>query len=150
MRNKLFKMSACAAILSITGLAGADTNRYEEVVQAQILAVSEVVFESFNSADPVEYFDGTVASDGNVSFDLPVYPDRTYALIGACDQDCGDIDLYVRDGSGYEIDKDTETDDSPVVTFTSQRGETYSARLRMYNCDTSICYYGVVMFEIDS
>ena len=123
-------------------------NEYEEVVQAQILAATYYLAEEFDNVDAVEYFDGNIEADGSVTFDLPVYPRRDYAIIGACDQDCSDLDIYLY-VDGTEVDSDTEIDDTPVLTFTAPSGQSVRARIKMYDCDTSICYYGVGLYEID-
>lgn len=146
MRNLLIA-SALSGSLCLP-IAAAQDNEYEEVVQAQILAATLILYEQFNEVEPVEYFDGTIEADGSVSFDLPVYPRRTYALIGACDQDCSDLDLFVF-ADGSEVDSDTEVDDTPIVTFTAGSGEALSARVKMYDCDSIICYYGVGLYEIE-
>lgn len=134
--------------LAIAGVAQAEPNEYEEVVQAQIFAMAVNVAGIDPDADPIDYFDGTIGAQDAAYLDLPVYPNRTYALLAACDQDCSDIDVYVDDSDGTEVASDNELDDVPVVIFSTERNTSYQARVRMYDCSTSICYYGAVLFEI--
>ena len=72
---------------------------------------------------------------------------QSYAILAVCDEDCSDIDLYLYDEDGDEIDTDTSIDQEPVVRVTPRRNADYRVRVRMYSCDTEPCYYAFGVYE---
>lgn len=72
---------------------------------------------------------------------------RTYVISAACDVDCPDIDLIIRDDRGNEIDSDTLTDDYPVLEFRPPYAGEYELEVRMYSCNVNPCYYGFGVFR---
>ncbi len=65
---------------------------------------------------------------------------QTYVILGACDQDCTDVDLFLEDGSGTQIGQDTATDDYPIITVTPGRDGPFTARIALVNCSVEPCY----------
>ncbi|WP_282008869.1 hypothetical protein [Brevundimonas aveniformis] len=65
---------------------------------------------------------------------------QTYVILGACDQDCTDVDLFLEDGSGTQIGEDTATDDYPIITVTPGRDGPFTARIALVNCSVEPCY----------
>ena len=72
---------------------------------------------------------------------------QSYAILAVCDEDCSDIDLYLYDEDGDQIDTDTSIDQEPVVRVTPRRNADYRVRVRMYSCDTEPCYYAFGVYE---
>lgn len=70
-----------------------------------------------------------------------------YGIIATCDDDCGDLDLYVHDDAGDELDSDTATDDYPVLQFRTPYSGTYTLRVRMYACSVDPCYYAYEVYR---
>lgn len=73
-----------------------------------------------------------------------MYAGRTYEVIGACDNDCSDLDLFVYDENGVLVTSDVENDDHPIVIFTVQRTAKYRVDVVMTRCATFSCGWGVV------
>jgi len=69
-----------------------------------------------------------------------------YRVMGLCDNDCSDIDLFVNDPSGTQVGSDTGESDAPIVNFTAPRDGRYQVRVRMAACRNQPCYYGVAAF----
>jgi hypothetical protein len=69
-----------------------------------------------------------------------------YYLIGACDEDCTDVDLALYAPSGGKLDEDVETDDFPVVRVKPARSGTYRVRASMASCSAEPCRYGVGVY----
>ena len=85
-------------------------------------------------------------ANGTVTYTL--VKGNTYKIVGACDNDCSDIDLVLRDEGGNLIDSDTETDDIPVVQVTPLRTGTFTLKTIMVKCSDSIgCDYGVDVYR---
>lgn len=67
-------------------------------------------------------------------------------VVGFCDSDCADLDLFVTDETGAEVVSDAAINGTPVVTFIPDAKHSYQLRVRMYVCNTSPCFYSVGAF----
>jgi len=65
-----------------------------------------------------------------------------YALLGVCDEACGDLDLYLFDASGARVAFDSRDDDTPVVEFTPSASGQFRLEFRMFACRTAACSWG--------
>lgn len=70
-----------------------------------------------------------------------------YAFIGACDEDCTDMDLALYGPSGDMVAEDTEPDANPVLELRGVRGGEHRVEVRMYTCSSEPCYYAVGLFK---
>jgi hypothetical protein len=67
----------------------------------------------------------------------------TYVFLGACDDDCNNVDLELIDmNTGGVVGSDMLTDDYPLVTFSPPANGRYIARLLLQNCTVAPCYVG--------
>ncbi|MGE0828577.1 MAG: hypothetical protein AB7O04_04410 [Hyphomonadaceae bacterium] len=69
-----------------------------------------------------------------------------YRVVGVCDNDCGDLDLQLRDANGNVLVQDNATDPMPVLTVPAHAGGSYSVDVRMYACTQQPCYFAVVLY----
>ena len=67
---------------------------------------------------------------------------QTYALIGACDNECDNVDLILENGSGQQIKADVLDDDYPLVDFTAPADGVYTLRIQLKTCTIAPCYVG--------
>lgn len=88
---------------------------------------------------------GRLAGDGSRTIILESPGDGDVLFVGACDENCRDLDLIVRDSSGQEVGRDVELDDVPVVVVRGPAA-TYSVEVRMADC-TGECHWGVGVFR---
>ena len=58
---------------------------------------------------------GNLYSSGDETFQIELGSGRPYRILGACDDDCGDLDLILIDPNGNELETDTETDSFPML-----------------------------------
>ena len=72
---------------------------------------------------------------------------KSYMVIGACDEDCSDIDMTVEDESGNIIAEDYADDDVPVLRFTPSKSGRFAVETWMYDCTAPYCYFGFGIFE---
>lgn len=71
-----------------------------------------------------------------------------YRFVGACDQDCSDIDIELVDFStGGVVASDVLPDDFPVTRFTPPADGRYIVRLSMKTCTTAPCFAGVRVLQ---
>jgi hypothetical protein len=68
---------------------------------------------------------------------------QRYAFIGACDNDCNNVDLALQDGTGATIDTDVLDDDYPTVDVTPPVDGIYTVRLALRACSSAPCYVGI-------
>ena len=69
-----------------------------------------------------------------------------YRIVAFCDNDCTDIDLYLEDENGNEIDSDVSTNDVPIIECRPSWTGQFQIRVRMYECEVEPCYFGVGVF----
>lgn len=66
-----------------------------------------------------------------------------YRIIGACDDDCTNMDIELIDVStGGVVASDMLQDDFPLVDFTPQANGRYIVRLLMQTCTVAPCFAG--------
>ena len=71
-----------------------------------------------------------------------------YVAMGACDDDCLDLDLAVLDSNGDLVDMDVEADAIPVVLFDVIRVGTIEVYAEMVSCDAVFCGYAIQLLRI--
>ena len=69
-----------------------------------------------------------------------------YELIGACDEDCSDVDLRIYDENSNLIDSDELPDDYPIVEVAPRWTGEFDVRLKMYSCDAEPCRAGLAVY----
>ena len=74
------------------------------------------------------------------------YSDESYLITAACDYDCSDLDISIKDNYGNVLVEDTMTDDQPYVEFSPNASGDYQIEIHMYACDEEPCYYGFGIF----
>lgn len=93
------------------------------------------------------YIVGGLDADDNTNWTFNFSANKEYIFVAVCDNDCEDIDLYLNNVDGDEIDKDTEEDDYPVVSFSPAYSGKYELKVTMYSCEIEPCYFGIGIFE---
>lgn len=125
--------------------APASAQQYTQQVRRQLDgAQSTLENEGFSSTHDYEI--GSLNDDAEESFTLDLTGDREYAIVGACDNDCSDMDFWLYDENDNLIDSDTSTDDVPVVRVTPSWTGQFRVRVKMYACSANPCYYGIGVF----
>lgn len=92
---------------------------------------------------------GSLRDGNSETFDIRLEGGRAHAILGACDDDCDDMDLFLVDDDGNEIDSDVSTDSFPIVRYSPRRGGDYRLRVRMYDCNRNPCFYAVGIYSRD-
>lgn len=69
-----------------------------------------------------------------------------YTLTAVCDNDCDDLDLYLYDENGNNIDVDTSSDYLPVVNVSPRWTGRFKLKVKMYDCDIEPCGTTVAVF----
>ncbi|MEM8583276.1 MAG: hypothetical protein AAGF87_03350 [Bacteroidota bacterium] len=81
---------------------------------------------------------------------LKLVAGRTYRIIGVCDQDCEDLDLFLYGDETIEslLESDQMTDNFPIINFTPTETKTYRIKMGMYTCTIEPCQVGVDVFRL--
>jgi hypothetical protein len=80
----------------------------------------------------------------NVPINLEVGGD--YRIIGVCDNDCGDLDLFLYDQNNNIVSQDNLTDATPVVSVAPQWSGPFVVQAVMHNCTVAPCFYALVLY----
>lgn len=80
---------------------------------------------------------------------LKLVAGRTYRIVGVCDQDCTDVDmfLYGDDSTESLLESDELEDDVPVIEFTPSETKVYRVKIGMYDCSIEPCQVGIDVFR---
>lgn len=127
------------------GAESASAQSYAQQVWNQLQQVYDLAAGSDYTLR--NYIIGHLADDGEDSWTFPLEGGSDYLITGACDNDCSDLDIVVRDEKGAAVAEDQTTDDVPVVRFDTRGSGRYTVEVKMYACSASPCYFGFGVFE---
>jgi hypothetical protein len=119
---------------------------YVGQVQAQLVRNLEAADEVGLSLSHKPWL-GTLTDGHYRTNDIVLRARVRYVLTAACDEDCADIDLVLRNRFGQIIAADTDPDYSPVITVTPTETATFSLRAVMVSCSANPCAYGIGVFS---
>ena len=145
-RTRLALTLVVVAILSLIIARPAFAQEYAEVVWRQLQDQYEVVAE-LGDYQLRNYIMGAMNEDGTESWTFPLFANTDYIITGACDVDCSDIDILVKDANGAEVGADRLSDDQPLVAFTASYQAEYTVEVKMYSCAVEPCYFGFGIFR---
>jgi hypothetical protein len=153
VKHRAIKIAACALLpatwISITEavIAGPREQVRNQIInQAQVLdkfLPGEGIQATF-----VNYYEASVNHGGVTNLRLSTYPNKAYAIITGCDNDCSDLDVEVHDNQERVVAKDNNDNDHPVAVFASDYGRDYHIQLQMYSCSRNPCVAGAALFEL--
>jgi hypothetical protein len=139
--------SGCAFILwaGLLATPAQAQSDYENQVRFQ-LGIVKTFAESTGWEQTHDYEIGSLDDGESDSFTGTFREGWEYRIVSFCDEDCSDIDLYLRDGYDNEIDSDVSVNDVPVMECRPSRTGEYSIQVSMYECSTEPCYFGIGVF----
>lgn len=120
---------------------------YDQQVQSFLQTSGRMILEPQGLLATQEIYTGSLNVDSGEDHWITLEGGEEYALLGVCDQDCEDIDLFLYDEKGNEIDSDVLDDDVPVVLVSPSRRTRYRVQIKMYDCDVEPCFYAVGLYQ---
>lgn len=93
------------------------------------------------------YVMGKLKKGGTDSWTFYFERGTDYILTGACDNDCKNVDLVLKDEEDDVVEKDTKDDDTPVLRFDPPSSGRYTLEVRMEACKQDPCYFGFGIFQ---
>ena len=70
-----------------------------------------------------------------------------YQLVGACDENCTDVDLIVRDAADVLVAQDLMVDDVPIVYLNPTERTEFKIGITMVTCSESSCEWSVKAYR---
>jgi hypothetical protein len=70
-----------------------------------------------------------------------------YIFVGACDQDCTNLDLELYDDNGRLIASDAQSGAEPSLVITVRRTTTFHLRVIMEACSANPCWWGTGAYK---
>ncbi|KAF0113080.1 MAG: hypothetical protein FD128_1321 [Hyphomonadaceae bacterium] len=141
MKRLLLTTIAGLSLISTSAFAQASqTNSHQNVVSSQLRA-AEAAYLSLGFRRTTTTGSQSLNDDGNATFNMPVIAGQRYAVLGACDSDCTDLDIKILDASGAMVTQDAATDDLPTAYFEARQTGSYRLQVTMYQCTSNPCYY---------
>ncbi|MEP3051411.1 MAG: hypothetical protein ABJP48_00335 [Erythrobacter sp.] len=144
-RKKSVAVTGAVAAIVLAGAAPVLANTYEDQVNA-LLNVAENFADSQGYSDTHNRYHGQLDEREYKTVTLNLDRGTEYLIVGQCDHDCSDMDLWLYDENGNEIDSDTLTDDTPIVRVSPIRSARFSLKTRIYACSVEPCYYGIGVY----
>ncbi len=89
---------------------------------------------------------GRLGRGQEMRFTLTLAEGTEYRLVGACDNDCGNLDLALFDPTGREVAQDRMADAIPYLRYTSQTGGTFRLAVNVVDCARPTCDFEVLGF----
>lgn len=154
-RTCLLSAGLAVAALGLAGLAAGvspalaqqqEPNEYQQVVLAQLEQIEVELGAEFRRVGDIHLGNLAQAKSEWVPVPLQEPIDRQYIIVGVCDQDCSDLDLFLYDHDGDAIERDVEPDAGPVVPVTPGAGA-HQVRVDMVACSVEPCVYGLQLYE---
>ena len=132
-------------IFAIFCFAGSSSLHAQDVVQQQLKKVHAImILDDFSKTHNYEYdnlYDNEIEE-----YTLTLDEGFEYKIIAVCDGDCGDIDSWLYDANGNEIDEDTSEDDVPIVEVSPRWDGKFRIKIKMYECRVEPCKIGIGVF----
>jgi hypothetical protein len=143
--HRLVGGTVVALALLVSNADQGHAQAYAQQVWTQLQKAHEIVGgDDYNLQN---YIVGQLAEGNTDSWTFTFKANTDYIITGACDNDCTDLDLTVKDTSGKIVEKDTTTDDVPLLRFRGGSNSRYTVEVKMYACSSGPCYFGFGVFQ---
>jgi hypothetical protein len=100
---------------------------------------SELLAQGYQSEG--ESLSGSIARQKSEHRTLTLEAGVQYAIVGACDDECYDIDLVLTDAADSTLVRDVMPDDTPVIAFTVPATGQYGLETVMFSCRMDSCIW---------
>ena len=141
-------LASCAPSASTSASGGAD--RYRAFIDTALNKRADYhrTNNGYSRVDGVTKV-GLLKNGESTSLDVTLNLDRSYRLVGVCDQQCSDMDMKLYNSGGALVDEDTSTDDIPLVDVSPRASGSYTMKVTMADCSNATygCYYGVTLLR---
>jgi S1-C subfamily serine protease len=131
-----------------SGMAERGTRQPEREIQSQLDMIRPMLaMRGFVPAFPVQTGSAPRSQDESHSFTME--KGVSYIVTARCDAGCRDVDVTLYDGAGHMMGTDEDQDDFPTIGFTAKKSGPYRVTVRIKQCASEPCSYGVAVFSRD-
>lgn len=132
-RNYLFVVGIGVALVLVLGISQGHAQRCKGEMAAKSVLVAAVVASQFGDVE-VDYLDIDYLNQGGTKdYAGTRSPNTRYIAAATPNKDSSDVDLYVYDGNGRLITKDTKAEPVAAVEHTPAWRGSFTYRVQMYN-----------------
>ena len=126
----------------------AQENPWERQVRQQLEHAAQTLRrDGYGRVSDVQV--GLMNAQESEAFTLTLPSDASYALIGACDNDCASLHLLLSNDAGnYEVAAARPANEPPVVQLTPKEATRYRVKVVMAGCSMNPCWYGIALYRI--
>jgi hypothetical protein len=142
--KRILLTAALAAALLVPAAAHAQDAWVRQV--RSLLSQAGQTFEANGYELTHRIYTGSLNDGEDELVQLELEVGMEYQIMGACDEDCTDLDFILYDGRGNVVDSDMLEDDYPVVSLTVSRSGVFAVRVSMAECSVEPCRYGIGVF----
>lgn len=138
-------------IVATLGYASSAQAQSRQIVIDQLDAAADVVagdnFLVDGKAAGHDMNIGLLAANSRVLLEVWLEEGGEYFITGACDEDCGDLDLSLLSDTGSLLDEDIEVDAFPIVRVTAPSTGWFILNIQLVDCEADLCYFGYQVFK---
>lgn len=110
------------------------------------LAAYRQELEREGFAELLPFYRGQLGLGQETGFTLTLAEAADYRFVGACDNDCGNLDLVLFDPTGREVARDRMADAIPYLRYAPVMGGDFRLVVSVVNCSRPTCNFEVLGF----
>lgn len=145
MTKIVLSAAGALALAAGAGVPALAQNSHQDLVN-NLLDAAEGLARNNGYNSTHSRYNGQLNEGQEKSVTLDLDAGTSYMIIGQCDSDCSDVDLWLYDENNNLIDEDVLVDDTPIVEVTPIRNARFTIRARMVTCKVEPCYYGIGVY----
>jgi hypothetical protein len=89
---------------------------------------------------------GRVSDGGQTRFTAKLIGEINYAIMGACDENCSELNLTLNNANGERIALDEKQNGMSIISFTPPSSSDYQITARIDECQAENCEFGMLFF----
>lgn len=126
----------------VSGALGAVPPEFQSLITGYLDRYAQQMAEGWSTLPSVPDAITGLEVDSELRWQVSLRGGQAYAFIGACDNECKNVDLVVEDSAGAQVNADILADDYPLVDVTPQADGIYTVRVQLKSCSVAPCYVG--------
>ncbi|MDZ4865138.1 MAG: hypothetical protein SGJ01_17090 [Gemmatimonadota bacterium] len=140
------RLALCASLIVLPAALTAQADRWDRQAEAALHRAGPLLADQgFQSTTVARY--GMLSTDESERVTIPVSAGRSYAIVGVCDEDCGNLDLVLSRSARQEVTSDRGDGNVPIVKVTTELAGTYGLKVIMTACRLGPCRYGIAVYS---
>ena len=128
-------------LFTLLGASLASENTARLSLQATVRTICAGCFTNYSP------FSGDLVKNDTATLTFTVGSAREYTLIGACDDDCNDLNLELYAPGNKPIAKHRGLSKSPIIRAYLRPGVQYELDVSLANCEVDVCSYAVGIYR---